>query len=175
MKKTLPVSPFFTSLVISARASSTSARTRVDTWVVASLTRSPIDGSAGRTCGSVSGIDVMVFGTPFLRSPLVTDIPSVFGRSWSRVDGYVATRREKVDALPALERVNPPRRAADAQVAGVVWVGFGSRLDLFRGACFEVRARAADRGRRRGAALVSRADRRDSSGQSAAGWRCRHR
>ena len=31
MKKTLPVSPFFTSRVISARASSTSARTRVET------------------------------------------------------------------------------------------------------------------------------------------------
>src|ERR1700740_1746024 len=93
MKYTLPVRPLFRSRVISVRASSTSARTRVDTWVVASLTRSPMEGSAGRACGSVSGIDVMVFGTPFLRSPLVQDIPSVLGRSWSLVDGYVATRR----------------------------------------------------------------------------------
>ena len=68
MKKTLPVRPFLTSRVISALASSTSARTSVDTWAVASLTRSPIDGSALGACGSTSGIEVTVVGTPFLRS-----------------------------------------------------------------------------------------------------------
>src|ERR1700675_3469282 len=68
MKKTLPVRPFLTSRVISALASSTSARTSVDTCVVASLTRSPMDGSALGACGSTSGIDVTVVGTPSLRS-----------------------------------------------------------------------------------------------------------
>src|SRR4249920_3420935 len=68
MKKTLPVRPFFTSRVISALANSTSARTSVDTCVVASLTRSPMDGSALGACGSTSGIEVTVVGTPFLRS-----------------------------------------------------------------------------------------------------------
>src|ERR1700742_1184928 len=77
MKKTLPVRPFLTSRVISARASSTSARTSVDTWVVASLIRSPIDGSAGPAWGSASGIVVSVLGTPFLRSTLLTDGPLV--------------------------------------------------------------------------------------------------
>ena len=67
MKNTLPVRPLLTSRVISARASSTSARTKLDTWLEASLTSSPIDGLAGRACGSVNGIDVMVFGTPPLR------------------------------------------------------------------------------------------------------------
>ncbi|COX81644.1 Uncharacterised protein [Mycobacterium tuberculosis] len=75
MKKTLPVSPFLTSRVISARASSTSARTSVDICVVASLIRSPIDGSAGPACGSANGIVVSVLGTPFLRSILLTDGP----------------------------------------------------------------------------------------------------
>src|SRR5689334_9924298 len=75
MKKTLPVKPFLTSRVISARASSTSARTSVETWVVASLIRSPIDGSADLACGSVNGIVVRVLGTPFLPSALLTDGP----------------------------------------------------------------------------------------------------
>ena len=78
MKYTLPVKPFLTSRVISARASSTSARTSVETCVVASLIRSPIDGSAGRACGSVNGIVVRVLGTPFLPSALLTDGP-LFG------------------------------------------------------------------------------------------------
>src|SRR5271163_944691 len=75
MKKTLPVRPFLTSRVISERASSTSARTSVDTCVVASLIRSPIDGSPGPACGSANGIVVSVLGTPFLRSTLLTDGP----------------------------------------------------------------------------------------------------
>src|ERR1700757_2929617 len=154
MKYTLPVRPLFTSRVISARASSTSARTRVDTWAVASLTRSPIEGSAGRTCGSVNGIDVMVFGTPFLRSPLVTDIPSVLGRAWSLVDGYVATRGARRGGR-LLKRSTPPRCAADTQVTGVIWVGCGSRLERSPGACIEVRARPADCGCHGGPALVS--------------------
>src|ERR1700756_527509 len=108
MKNTLPVRPRFTSRVISARARSTSARTRVDTWVVASLTRSPIDGSAGRIFGSVNGIDVMVFGTPFLQSPLLTYFPSPVA---SPVDGYVATRRRAS---------HPARRECDTQVTDVV-------------------------------------------------------
>ncbi len=66
MKKALPVRPFFTSWVISALASSTSARTSVDTWVVASLTNSPMDISADTACGSTSGIEATVLGTPFL-------------------------------------------------------------------------------------------------------------
>src|SRR6476620_6099634 len=61
MKNTLPVRPFLTSRV-------TSARTSVDTWVVASLTRSPMDGSALGACGSTRGIEVTVVGTPSLRS-----------------------------------------------------------------------------------------------------------
>src|SRR5262249_60366248 len=75
MKEALAGSPFFTSRVISARASSTSARTSVDTWAVASLTRSPIDGSGLGACGSTSGIEVTVVGTPFFLSTLLTDVP----------------------------------------------------------------------------------------------------
>ena len=63
MKKTLPVSPFFTSRVISALASSTSARTRCETWVVASLTSSPIEASADTGWASARGIEVTVLGT----------------------------------------------------------------------------------------------------------------
>src|SRR5215211_3172219 len=81
MKNTLSVNPRLTSRVISARASSTSARTSVDIWVVASLTRSPIDALAGSACGSTNGIDVIVLGTPFLRSPLATDGSSPLARS----------------------------------------------------------------------------------------------
>src|SRR4051794_39840036 len=68
MKKTLPVRPFLTSRVISALANSTSARTSVDTCAVASLTRSPMDGLSLGACGSTSGIEVTVAGTPSLRS-----------------------------------------------------------------------------------------------------------
>ena len=46
MKKMLPCTPFFTSAVTSALASSTSARNSVETCVVASRTSSPIDWSA---------------------------------------------------------------------------------------------------------------------------------
>src|SRR5260370_31080130 len=88
MKYTLPVRPFLTSRVISARASSTSARTRVDIWVVASLMRSPIDGSAALACGSANGIEVSVLGTPLLRSALLTDGSS----RWAVVAVYVAMR-----------------------------------------------------------------------------------
>src|SRR6267154_3144391 len=84
MKKTLPVRPFLTSRVISARASSTSARTSVDICAVAALTSSPIDGSADRACGSVNGMVVSVRGTPswrsvFFRSDLLTDGPPELG------------------------------------------------------------------------------------------------
>src|SRR3984885_3351004 len=84
MKKTLPVRPFLTSRVISARASSTSARTRVDICAVASLTSSPIDGSTDSACGAVNGIVVRVRGTPslwsvFFRSDLLTDGPPELG------------------------------------------------------------------------------------------------
>src|SRR6201996_4814419 len=80
IKKTLPVRPFLTSRGISARASSTSARTSVDICAVASLTSSPIDGSADSACGSVNGMLVSVRGTPslrsvFVRSDLLTDGP----------------------------------------------------------------------------------------------------
>src|SRR6185312_9862138 len=75
MKNTLPVRPFLTSRVISARASSTSARTSVDICVVASLIRSPIDGSPDLACGSANGIVVKVLGTPFVGSALLTDGP----------------------------------------------------------------------------------------------------
>src|SRR3954452_12143735 len=78
MKKTLPVRPFFTSRVISALASSTSARTRVDICAVASLTKSPTEGLAGRAFGSTSGIEVTVVGTPVLRSPLLTAVLQLF-------------------------------------------------------------------------------------------------
>src|SRR5580692_9770782 len=84
MKKTLPVRPFLTSRVISARANSTSARTSVDICAVASLTSSPIDGSADSACGSVNGMLVSVRGTPslrsvFVRSDLLTDGPPELG------------------------------------------------------------------------------------------------
>ena len=74
MKKTLPVSPFLTSRVISDFANSTSARTNVDTCEVASLTSSPIEGLGGTTSGSTRGIEVTVVGTPFLRSRLLTAV-----------------------------------------------------------------------------------------------------
>ena len=64
MKKMLPCSPFFTSAVTSARASSTSARTSVETCAVASLTRLPIDCSASGVTGSgASGIEGSTGGT----------------------------------------------------------------------------------------------------------------
>src|SRR5688572_28606881 len=60
----LPCRPFLTSDVISARAGSTSARTRVDTWVVACRTSSPIDCSpTDRTGSGASGIDGRTGGT----------------------------------------------------------------------------------------------------------------
>src|SRR5919106_3175511 len=60
----LPCRPFFYSAVTSARASSTSARTSVETCVVASRTSSPIDWSLGSRTGSgASGIDGRTGGT----------------------------------------------------------------------------------------------------------------
>src|SRR5271156_770861 len=84
MKKTLPVRPFLTSRVISARASSTSARTSVDICAVASLTSSPIEGSADSAGGAGNGMVVSVRGTPslrsvFFRSDLLTDGPPELG------------------------------------------------------------------------------------------------
>src|ERR1700757_4268188 len=116
MKKTLPVSPFFTSRVIAARASSTSARTRVDTWVVASLISSPIDGSAGLACGSASGIVVRVLGTPFLRSALLTD-----GPLGSLVAVYVAMWCGARRGQPR----RPPRRRGHGGGIGVEWTSPG--------------------------------------------------
>ncbi|CRK54559.1 exported hypothetical protein [Rhodococcus sp. RD6.2] len=82
MKNSEPCRPFFTSLVTSALASSTSARTRVETCAVASLTRCPmlaVPGACAST--SVSGMDEMVPGTPFpvlpLRSLMLTSCPFV--------------------------------------------------------------------------------------------------
>src|SRR4051794_17748537 len=67
MKKTLPCRPFLTSAVISARASSTSARTSVETCLVASPTSPPIDLSSVDGTGSgASGIDGSTGGTPAL-------------------------------------------------------------------------------------------------------------
>ncbi|SHV10536.1 Uncharacterised protein [Mycobacteroides abscessus subsp. abscessus] len=51
----------------SARASSTSARTRAETWVVASRTRLPMVGSPVPVAfGSDSGMAATVIGTPLL-------------------------------------------------------------------------------------------------------------
>src|ERR1700754_2842266 len=104
MKKTLPVKPFLMSRTISARASSTSARTRVDAWVVASLISSPIDGSPWLACGSANGIVVSVLGTPFLRSTLLTDGPLAV------VAVHVAMRRDA-------RRGQPMTAASDNQRA----------------------------------------------------------
>ena len=53
-----PQTPFFTSVAISALANSTSARTRLDIWAVASLTRSPMDPfSAVYASESVKGME----------------------------------------------------------------------------------------------------------------------
>src|SRR4029453_6963837 len=97
MKYTLPVRPFLTSRVISALANSTSARTSVDTWAVASLTRSPMDGSALGACGSTSGIEVTVVGTPSLRSLTEHFLPA---SGVSRV--HVATWRPRIRSRPTL-------------------------------------------------------------------------
>ncbi|SIL60186.1 Uncharacterised protein [Mycobacteroides abscessus subsp. abscessus] len=67
MKKMLPATPFLTSRMTSARASSTSARTRAETWVVASRTRLPMVGSPVPVAfGSDSGMAATVIGTPLL-------------------------------------------------------------------------------------------------------------
>ncbi len=79
MKKRLPCTPFLTSLVTSAFASSTSARNSVETWAVASRTRVPIEAVSG-LWGSVSGIEEIVVGTPspIARLPFpVTPLPLV--------------------------------------------------------------------------------------------------
>src|SRR5918997_3657465 len=57
-KKTLPCTPFLPSAVISVLASSTSARTSVETWVVTSLTSEPTEASPSwRTGSALRGID----------------------------------------------------------------------------------------------------------------------
>src|SRR6476620_11478750 len=91
MKNTLPVRPFLTSRV-------TSARTSVDTWVVASLTRSPMDGSSLGACGSTSGIEVTVVGTPSLRSLTEHFLPA---SGVSRV--HVATWRPRKRSGPTID------------------------------------------------------------------------
>src|SRR6516225_4968245 len=118
MKYTLPVRPFFTSRVISARASSTSARTRVDTWVVASLIRSPIDGSADLACGSANGIVVRVLGTPFLRSTLLTDGPL---GSIARLAVHVAMRCHA--------RRGQPKATLPGAATGLGWAEVARRRD----------------------------------------------
>src|SRR4029450_2225818 len=98
MKYTLPVRPFLTSRVISALASSISARTSVDTWGVASLTRSPMDGLSLGACGSTSGIEVTVAGTPSLRSLTEHFLPA---SGVSRV--HVATWRPRKRSRPTID------------------------------------------------------------------------
>src|SRR4051794_4417105 len=107
MKKTLPVRPFLTSRVISALASSTSARTSVETCAVASLTRSPMDGSALGAWGSTSGIEVTVVGTPFLRSLTEHFLPGIRCR---RV--HVATWRPRKRSGPTIDWPTLNDRAA---------------------------------------------------------------
>src|SRR3954451_24533795 len=84
-KKTLPCTPFLTSAVISVLASSTSARTRVETWVVTSLTSEPTEASPSwRTGSALRGIDGTTGGVdePLVGcSGRVTGAPGGVGRS----------------------------------------------------------------------------------------------
>src|SRR6185312_3628255 len=105
---------------------------KVDACVAASLTKAPIDGSGGRTCGSVNGIDVMVFGTPFLRSPLLTDCPSAVGRSSMGMLPR-AVGGDEMDYPPGATR---NRNASRESRVGKIRVSS-------TGACIEGRARPA--------------------------------
>src|SRR3954454_5852516 len=84
-KKTLPCTPFLTSAVISVLASSTSARNRVETWVVISLTSEPTEASPScRTGSALRGIDGTTGGVdePLVGcSGRVTGAPGGVGRS----------------------------------------------------------------------------------------------
>src|SRR5215212_4794810 len=62
-KKTLPVTPLRTSAVTSDLASSTSARTSVERWVVTSRTSSPTDCSPDLAASGASGIEGSTGGT----------------------------------------------------------------------------------------------------------------
>ena len=78
-KKTLPCTPFLTSAVISVLASSTSARTSVETWVVTSLTSEPTEASPScRTGSAFRGIEGTTGGAD---EPLAGLLGAGHGRS----------------------------------------------------------------------------------------------
>ena len=70
----------------------------LDTWAVASLTRSPRDGLSLGACGSTSGIEVTVVGTPSLRSLTEHFLPA---SGVSRV--HVATWRPRKRSGPTID------------------------------------------------------------------------
>ena len=132
MKKTLPCTPLRTSAVTSALASSTSARTSVDICAVASLTRPPMDWSAGAVTGSgESGIDGSTGGTsaPLELVELATAVLlHVLGRF---VRPLSKTTRPSFHSGPAARRIwiAGPTRCATTASASTALAAPG------RGAC----------------------------------------